>query len=514
MIERFIRHLDPRHLRLAAWTLALATPLVFGWILHTFQANAPADQRGGFAYADRITLWSWVSYSAHHGAPLLSGREKVSGPLRPIEMVYSDDMGFSLLVAFTTRMCGRALGRADFFAIVIALNVLLLWLFLGTFTRSAVAMIVAAILVLAPSFYIPRAVIGPDLFTLYGTLALSAVSVVLLAIHGKSPLAWVGAGFLAGSIYFLRQAIGLMIFLVVAANLVLYLGNRLHRSMKEIRRWYCLVGGVCAVWLLFHGLLLWRDSRLGLKPGENRMTKHHTVFHPLYLGIGNIPDNPWGIVYADGYAYHQLRGPDSGRILAHDQDYLDDVRERYLSLWKTDGWLLIRCYTRQFFSVVGSTLGYGTFLLVFAWAGWVGFSRLRSPHPPSILETAILALAATLAAFLLQSTLVDPQLIFSYPTGLLGRYLLGFVAADALRRFILHRQEYHGSPPMADRCPLCDSRALHLSFRKHGIPYTRCRECRFLFAECGENPNFPASLDRLEDAYRQYFDDKPSSRIC
>jgi len=435
-----------RQLQLLAWTAAICVPLLVGTLLWAYHIDTIEWKGADFAYPQRITFWSWVSYCTQQGAPFLSGYAEAKGSFLPVEEVFTDDMGFSVLVNWMTCITGRALGRNDFFNIVLALNVILLWLFLGSFKQRPLAMLLASLLLISPPFWISKKVIGPDLFCLYGTLSLTCVTVAILVIHGQSRWTWIGTGILAGGIYFLRQALGMIIIFTLLLHLLFWLRNPAHRSRQQWQRWFCVAAGFLIVWAGFHAALRWRDYQIGLKPGESHASKHHTIFHPLYVGIGNIKNNPWGIVYDDKFAFDMVLGEQTTeKRWVQSTWYLDEIRERYLSLWKNDGWRLFQCYLSHFFFVVKTTLGYVPFLLGFGYAIFISVFSSPSSHPQSILETCIMAFAAALLAFLIQSTLVDYQLLFSYPTALLGRFLVAFAAADALRRF-LHRQRPAGAP--------------------------------------------------------------------
>ncbi len=411
-------------------------PLLFTVILWRHHLKG-AD----FAYPIRIILWEWVSFWSHHAAPVLSGRRiEIDGPLQPVEQIYTDDMGFSFLVYWTTCFIGRQMTRPDFFCLISFLNLSLLWIFLGSLVRWPLAAMGAAFLLFFPSFYIPEKVIGPDLFTLYGTLALSGIGAMVLIVHSQRRTAWIAAGILMGSIYFLRQAIGMMMIFTLLVSVLFWWGDVTHRSFRQSRRWFYAVGGALLVWLGFHGTLAWRDAQLGLPPGQNNSPKHHTIFHPLYVGIGNIQNNPWGIVYADKFAYDQIMGEQkSDQLVVYSEKYLTSVRDMYLSLWRKDGWRLFQCYLRHFCFVVGKTLGYIPFLLGYGYFLFLCVLRIRSSHLQTVSETCLTATAAILMAFLIQSTLIDYQQLFSYPTGLLGRYLLGFCFFDGVRRYWIHR---------------------------------------------------------------------------
>ena len=453
MLERLFRMVSDRLFRLIAWTTALLAPLLFGGILWLHHLDTREGKGADFAYDDRMVLWSWISHWSKQGGPILavppiqpSSQEK-NRVLAPVESVYTDDMGFPLLVDLTTRVTGKILGRGDFFNIVLALNVLLLYALVVSLRRFPRALFLASILILFPSFYVPKEVIGPDLFPLYGTLSLMTLAMGVAVFHGRHPVSWIVAGMLLASIYILRQAVGMILVFTLVAGTVFCLSVPAQRTLSQLRRLLCVAGGAFAIWIGFHGMLAWRDHAIGLQGGENRNAKHHTIFHALYLGIGNMEGNPWGIIYNDKFAYDQILGGDHVKpAQPYPEKYLRGVRDRYLGIWKKDGWRLFRWYCGHFFFVIKTTLGYGTFLLgmgyfVFAWV-----SRALTPtisplergreRGGTVWETCIVCTGTGILAFLVQSTLIDYHSLFSYPTGLLGRYLLAFSAADAFRRLL------------------------------------------------------------------------------
>ena len=446
ILDRLLSEGSDRLLGLIAKTSAILVPLLFGAILWMHHADTREGKGADFAYDDRMVLWSWISHWSKQGGPILAvppiapeSKEK-SGVLQPIEAVYTDDMGFPLLVDLASRATGKALGRREFFDIALGLNVLLLYALMASLWRFPRALFLASVLVLFPKFYIPKEIIGPDLFSLYGTLSLMILATGMLVFHGKTPVAWIGAGMLLTAIYLLRQAVGMILIFTLGAGAFLWILERGHRTFSQSKRLLYALAGALAVWIGFHGMLSWRDHSLGIKAGGNSGAKHHTLFHALYLGIGNMEGNPWGIVYSDKFAYDKILGGDHIKpAQPYSEKYLRGVRRHYLDLWKKDGWRLFRWYGRHFLLVIKTTLGYGTFLLGMGYFVFGVVSRFRSAVPSSAWETAFVCLALGILGFLAQSTLIDHHHLFSYPTGLLGRYLLGFGAADALRRILKTR---------------------------------------------------------------------------
>lgn len=54
-------------------------------------------------------------------------------------------------------------------------------------------------------------------------------------------------------------------------------------------------------------------------------------------------------------------------------------------------------------------------------------------------------------------------------------------------------------------CPTCSAERVRHAFRKDGLEYCRCGQCRFVFARPRVNLNLESSIDDFDSAYLQYF---------
>ena len=60
-------------------------------------------------------------------------------------------------------------------------------------------------------------------------------------------------------------------------------------------------------------------------------------------------------------------------------------------------------------------------------------------------------------------------------------------------------------------CPLCNSNNIKKLFLKEGIPYKKCRSCKFKFSVPINNPNFQDSLNEYDNT--QYLEDNIADRV-
>lgn len=352
-----------------------------------------------------------------------------------MESIYTDDMGILIPIDFISRFTGTQLSRHHIFYILVGFNLILLSLLFASLGRSAGMRIAAPLLVLIPTIFVPKEVIGPDLFTVYGSLALTSLTVSLLVIQYERWPYHLFAGVLIGYILLLRQSFGILMICCMLFVFCVEFFRKGHHRKKWDLRWGYLVLGFLLVIFTFRYALRLRDECLGLPPDNN--PKQHTIFHPLYLGIGNIENNPWGIIYADKYAYDQVypNRPDLTQkmMYPYSNEYLTKIRGLYLDLWKNDGLRLLKCYISQFFFVVQNTLGFTVFGIGFVYFVFVMVRGRR--YRLTSLETVNVAAIAAILALLIQSTLIDYHTPFSYPTGLLGKFLIVFATIDILTRF-------------------------------------------------------------------------------
>lgn len=427
--------MSPSHWKLAAWTAALITPLMFVGMLLSLHSIYLKEHGRDFAYPDRVLIWTSVSSGAVRGDPILCVRDE-SGKMRAVESVYTDDLGFGLVVDLISRLSGKEMGRAGIFELIVLANITLLYALMFVLRRYPFELLISAILILFPSFFIPKEILGPDLFSLYGVLGLTSVTLGVLAWKGKTWRSWFAAGLLCMTIYWIRQAIGMILLLMLLVMFMFRIRLCRERLVNILQFAGGLLTGCVMVWFSLQGILTWRDQRLreqGMRVEAHQ--RHHTIFHPLYVGIGNIPNNPWGIIYSDKFAFDQILGPGNFET-AHpcSQRYLNAVRDRYLGLWRQDGIRLLKCYAQHALTVIHRTIGWSIFLPGMAYAGFILWSwRKRSPPRP-LTSGLILALAVTLLGFLAQSILIDFSPLYSHPSSLLGRFLLGFCLLDFLSR--------------------------------------------------------------------------------
>jgi 2-polyprenyl-3-methyl-5-hydroxy-6-metoxy-1,4-benzoquinol methylase len=59
---------------------------------------------------------------------------------------------------------------------------------------------------------------------------------------------------------------------------------------------------------------------------------------------------------------------------------------------------------------------------------------------------------------------------------------------------------------MQINCPLCTSTEVKYTFKKRGLPFFKCAQCRFVFQHNNDNPNFQNNLSDFETAYLNYFE--------
>jgi hypothetical protein len=351
-------------------------------------------------------------------------------------MKYTDDMGFTALVDLASRLLRKSLQRSDFLIIILGLNVGFLYFFLFTLREVPSVQLMSAWLILLPQFYIPRNILGPDLFSLYGSMSLAGLGIVMAIFQGNRRRLWILSGVVLMGIYFLRQALGLILGMTLLLTLVILLRHSPHRKLHWLKRlgWSCLGGGL--LWLIFHTTLMWRDHQLHLTHNEKRTSKHHTIFHPLYVGIGNMKSNPWGIVYSDQFASDQILGKGQfDRVHPYSEDYLKEVRYLYLSIWRKDGGLLFWLYFKHFLFVIHQTLGYFAFALGLGYTSVTLFFYARTPRILTPVEILMVTSSILVMGFLTQSTLIDFRALYSYPTALVGKLLLGFSILHAWQRW-------------------------------------------------------------------------------
>lgn len=418
----------------AILALLLAGTILWRWGIAN--ANAP---EGPLAYRARMITWRMVSLSALLGnPPLCVFTPDRLPPLKPIEAAMTDDMGMPLLVDLLTRVVQRPLGPHAFLALTVGINLAALATLYWAIGPSPVMRWVSVFIPFLPSFLVPARMIGPDLFGVYAMLSLAGVSVVLLSLFGRQPVRALTAGLVLGAIFLLRQAIGMMGLAVLGLAFLTRLLSGRSRAREALRSFLCTVAMFVASLGAFQGLLALRNAHLPAGPSRESLPTGHTVFHALYVGIGNIPDNPWKIVYDDRFGYEKVYGKYEGSTTIITRDYGRAIRREYFRLWTTDGFRLASCYLRHFFHTVKSTLGLPSLGLALGCLV-LTLHHLVRQRPVSLLLGTLFALSAFIFAFLVQSTLIDGSFAFSHPTRVLGRFLWAFALLGLFQLLFFRR---------------------------------------------------------------------------
>lgn len=352
------------------------------------------------------------------------------GTVVPLEAYWHDDIGVPVLGSMLAK--GRqepvdALFLSRFHLGVNAAGVLTLHgvLLLCGLRRAGLAALAAGII-----WALPGPFPSPDVSAGFTGIYLLTLAALLrftvdpreeaLAMTAADGLAWLALV----CAYLLRQNIGIVgVFGSLLWQARLWLKNAKPYASAW---WRCrlLTPALLTVFLVPGAVVAARDAALGMRP--TRLMATHGFWHALVTGLGTEA-NPWGLEWADGTVFSQVRAGDAS-LEPRSPAYQARACRLYFSHLIGHPVSALGIYAKKTLRTLAmpvKVLGINAFLwtlLSAAGLGWTAVLHGKKAAGPFLVPIAVLTSANLL--MLAQSVLVIPLAVYFHPVALSSALLL------------------------------------------------------------------------------------------
>jgi hypothetical protein len=300
---------------LVAWGIVIGIVGALALIVIT-PADWPIQSSRSGALRDSLTM-------LNHGGPLLLGRHGATGKLYAVGS--GDDLGIYVYLPWLAHVFGTSdpvhLIRFAY-AVMFGLTAALYPLWFRRLTGSMLAALVAPIVVL----FCARSLGYNDIYWLpaWGSLTLVPPLLVLAKTRGRWAWLWlIVIAFVAGWLQSMRSESGLGA--AVSAVIVLF--------MLRLRWWRVILvlAAMALAYVSISSFLIpslehHRDHVAGVNL-TNGETQAHPFWHPMYLGLGYLP-NDYGIRFNDTGAANRVQRDAPGTVYLS-QKYESVLRKAY-----------------------------------------------------------------------------------------------------------------------------------------------------------------------------------------
>jgi hypothetical protein len=207
-------------------------------------------------------------------------------------------------------------------------------------------------------------------------------------------------GIFIGLLNITRASTGTGLFLFITLFILLVPALQASLSRKMI-----MIGIVVISWGAVKGYFSivesqrdkWMSSQ-GIV--QDDLINGHCFWHPMFLGLGYIKNNPYHIVWSDNYAFayaHEVDPTVNASLYSHSGKYEKIVKDRYFQILKSDPWFVIKTYLLK-------ALKSFLFVLAFLNVGLILLFRRKKRIPKGLT----LAFIASIGFYVLPGVLVWP----------------------------------------------------------------------------------------------------------